>query len=61
MISTGSISTLYLNLRYAKLSKLWLNHGVPEEVTHSLEQSPGSWLSGEWIVIIDYLYTSFQV
>jgi len=27
--------------RYAKLNKLWLNHGIPEEVTHNLEQSPG--------------------
>merc|ERR1712227_161566 len=26
--------------RYAKLNKLWLNHGIPEEVTHNLEQSP---------------------
>ena len=31
----------YLSVcRYAKLNKLWLNHGIPEEVTHNLEQSP---------------------
>jgi len=26
--------------RYTKLHKLWLNHGIAEEVTHNLEQSP---------------------
>ena len=29
------------NNRYARLHKLWLNHGVSEEVTRNLESSPG--------------------
>jgi len=27
--------------RYKKLERIWLNHGIPEEVAHSLESSTG--------------------
>jgi len=33
--------------RYARLHRLWLNHGVSEEVTHNLESSPG-FVATEW-------------
>jgi len=34
--------------RYARLHRLWLNHGVAEEVTHNLEASPG-FVTTEWL------------
>jgi len=34
--------------RYAKLHRLWLNHGIAEEVTHNLESSPG-FVTTEWL------------
>ena len=47
----------HFKFRYAKLSKLWLNHGVPEEVTHSLEQSPGMWrIDVIMDIVIDQLH-----
>ena len=29
-------------LRYARLHRLWLNHGIAEKVTHNTEASPGA-------------------
>lgn len=34
--------------RYKRLHKLWLNHGIAEEITHNLESSPG-FVATEWI------------
>jgi len=34
--------------RYARLHRLWLNHGIAEEVTHNLESSPG-FVTTEWL------------
>ena len=35
--------------RYKRLHKLWLNHGIAEEITHNLESSPGTKITTTWI------------
>ena len=30
------------SIRYARLHRLWLNHGIAEKVTHNTEASPGA-------------------
>jgi len=34
--------------RYKKLERIWLNHGIPEEVTHNLESATG-YVTTDWI------------
>ena len=48
-VLTGELEDFALSpwpiaLRYARLHRLWLNHGIAEKVTHNTEASPGAYI-----------------